>query len=77
MTAQQVNGDRALGEPNPSRVAPDHPRRSEILAAHDRALAAEAPGYRDPLSGFFVMTAAYLASRGVCCGNGCRHCPYC
>ena len=48
-----------------------------ILAEHDRALEAGAAGYRDPASGFFVMTAAYLAARGACCGNGCRHCPYC
>ncbi len=33
-------------------------------------------GYLDPQSGFFVMTAQYLADRGFCCGNGCRHCPY-
>jgi hypothetical protein len=23
-----------------------------------------------------VFTAAYLLRRGMCCGNGCRHCPY-
>jgi Family of unknown function (DUF5522) len=23
-----------------------------------------------------VLTARYLADRGWCCGNGCRHCPY-
>ena len=23
-----------------------------------------------------VFTARYLARRGYCCGNGCRHCPY-
>jgi hypothetical protein len=23
-----------------------------------------------------VLTAAYLAKRGDCCGAGCRHCPY-
>ncbi len=26
--------------------------------------------------GRYVFTAAYLAKRGWCCGNGCRHCPY-
>jgi Family of unknown function (DUF5522) len=26
--------------------------------------------------GRFVLTAHYLLSRGYCCGNGCRHCPY-
>ena len=26
--------------------------------------------------GLFVLTARYLADRGTCCGQGCRHCPY-
>ena len=26
--------------------------------------------------GYIVFTAAYLLSRGYCCGNECRHCPY-
>ena len=25
---------------------------------------------------FLVFTAAYLRSRGTCCCNGCRHCPF-
>jgi hypothetical protein len=77
VTVQQVNGDRSLHEPHADRLPLGHPRRTEILAAHDRALAAGETGYRDPASGFLVMTAAYLAARGTCCGNGCRHCPYC
>ena len=47
-----------------------------IRDAHDRALAAGEPGYVDPVTDFFVFTAAELASRGECCGSGCRHCPY-
>lgn len=27
-------------------------------------------------NGFRVMTESYHKRRGVCCGNGCRHCPY-
>jgi Family of unknown function (DUF5522) len=26
--------------------------------------------------GLLTFTAKYLAARGYCCGNGCRHCPY-
>ena len=26
--------------------------------------------------GMLTFTAFYLSSRGYCCGNGCRHCPY-
>jgi Family of unknown function (DUF5522) len=26
--------------------------------------------------GYVVLTAKYHLEKGVCCGNGCRHCPY-
>ncbi|MDQ1711440.1 MAG: hypothetical protein QOE45_890 [Frankiaceae bacterium] len=45
-------------------------------AAHAAAEAAGEPGYLDPETGLFVLTAAYLLDRGTCCENGCRHCPY-
>ncbi|GAA4703268.1 DUF5522 domain-containing protein [Phytohabitans rumicis] len=67
---------RPLREPHPSRLAPDHPYRKEIIAAHDAALASDEPGYLDPQTGLFVLTAAFLANRGTCCARGCRHCPY-
>ncbi|MFI5491185.1 DUF5522 domain-containing protein [Actinoplanes sp. NPDC051859] len=67
---------RPLTEPHPSRLAPGHPRRSDILAAHSAALAAGQAGYSDPETGLFVLTAGFLAKRGTCCGRGCRHCPY-
>jgi len=34
------------------------------------------PTYADPVSGFSVFTAEFLASRDYCCESGCRHCPY-
>lgn len=67
---------RPLTEPHPSRLPADAPARPETLERHARALAAGAAGYSDPLTGRFVMTAGYLAERGYCCDNGCRHCPY-
>jgi hypothetical protein len=67
---------RPLTEPAASRLAPGHPRRSEILAAHADALEAGEAGYLDPGTGLFVLTAAFLADRGYCCERGCRHCPY-
>lgn len=67
---------RPLTEPHPDRLAPDHPRRSEILAEHAAALAAGEVFYQDPDTGLSVLTAGYLANRGTCCGRGCRHCPY-
>jgi len=27
-------------------------------------------------NGLLVYTAAYHLKRGLCCGSGCRHCPY-
>jgi hypothetical protein len=67
---------RELTDPHPSRLALDHPRRAEILAAHAEALRDGKPGYLDPDTGLFVLTAGFLFRRGTCCGRGCRHCPY-
>jgi hypothetical protein len=68
--------DRPLTEPHPARLALDHPDRLAILVAHASALRSGEPGYIDPVTGFMVWTAAYLADRRTCCANGCRHCPY-
>ena len=68
--------DRPLTEPHSSRLAPDHPARAEILAVHAAALERGDPGYLDPVTGLYVMTAASHAARGACCERGCRHCPY-
>ncbi len=67
---------RPLSEPHPSRLPLDHPDRHRILTAHGQAMARDEPGYVDPGTGLFVLTAAYLRGRGVCCETGCRHCPY-
>lgn len=67
---------RPLTEPHPSRLPLDHPRRDEVLTRHAAALSADEPGYPDPDTGLFVLSAGYLADRGTCCGRGCRHCPY-
>ena len=76
MTAAEPLAGRGPDEPHPSRLAPDHVRRSEILAAHRAAREAGAPSYDDPATGYLVMTSDFLASRGSCCHQGCRHCPY-
>lgn len=68
--------DRPLDRPAASRLSLAHPRRAQILAAHAAAMAAGSPGYPDPETGLFVLTAAWLADRATCCDNGCRHCPY-
>jgi hypothetical protein len=65
-----------LRVPHPDRLPPDTPGSRAILAAHEAALAAGEPGYLDPVSGLYVMTAATHWARGSCCDSGCRHCPY-
>lgn len=68
--------DDHLRTPHPSRLAPRHPRRDEILARHAAAVARGVPTYLDPVTGRSVFTSAFLAARGSCCDSGCRHCPY-
>jgi hypothetical protein len=68
--------DRAWNEPHPSRLPEFRSDREAILKAHSAAVATGQPSYRDPSTGLSVLTSAYLADRGYCCGNGCRHCPY-
>ncbi len=32
--------------------------------------------YKDPATGYAVMTEHAHRARGTCCGNACRHCPF-
>jgi diphthamide synthase (EF-2-diphthine--ammonia ligase) len=43
---------------------------------HAAAVARGDNFYTDATSGLMVMTQLAHASRGRCCGSGCRHCPY-
>lgn len=76
MSRPDKRSPRPLDEPHPDRLPLDQPRRQEILAAHRAAMVRGDPGYTDPDTSLFVLTAAYLADRGTCCESGCRHCPY-
>jgi hypothetical protein len=76
MTSPEQYPVRSLDEPHPSRLALEHPRRGEIIAAHHAAMSNGDPGYIDPETGLYVLTAAYLRDRSACCESGCRHCPY-
>ncbi len=46
------------------------------MRAHEEAVAAGNPTYRDPSTGLSVLTVATHVARGTCCESGCRHCPY-
>lgn len=49
----------------------------DIEDAHLRAVRTGCQKYSDPATGYEVETEATLGhSRAICCGNGCRHCPY-
>lgn len=63
-------------EPHPTRLSPDHHLFDELTGLHRAAVEANAPTYVDPVSGFSVFTARFLARRAYCCASGCRHCPY-
>lgn len=54
----------------------DNRRVNEIDALHARAVADGKDTYVDPETGYEVFTSAYLLRRGICCGSGCRHCPF-
>ena len=73
---RQTPAARSLFEPHPERLPLDHPNRPGILAAHRAAIESGEPGYLDPDTGLFVITAAEHVRRGHCCANDCRHCPY-
>lgn len=62
--------------PLPRRYGPKHRGFVEGMARHAAAIQHGEPAYRDPLSGYSVFTARFLADRGYCCDSGCRHCPY-
>ena len=62
--------------PHPDRLDPNRSDYRATLEAHAAAVMDGEPGYLDPESGLFVLTAATLAARGSCCESGCRHCPY-
>ena len=68
--------DRPLTEPRADRLDRSLPDAAAALTAHAQALAAGEATYRDPITGYRVLTARTLADRGTCCGLGCRHCPY-
>jgi hypothetical protein len=68
--------DRPLTEPRQDRLDRTHPQAAAALEAHATALDLGQATYRDPISGYRVLTARTLADRGTCCGLGCRHCPY-
>lgn len=67
---------RPFTQPHPARLPESTAHYDEILARHAAALDVGDAGYPDPATGLFVLTAGFLAERGTCCDNGCRHCPY-
>lgn len=48
----------------------------DIEDLHIHANANKLKCYIDPPSGYKVLPSHIHVSRGKCCGNMCRHCPY-
>ncbi len=61
--------------PDAAAVAAMHPER-QWRRVHAAAVARGLDAYIDPATGYQVWTRLYLARKGPCCGNACRHCPY-
>lgn len=79
-TLDEPNGTAPLPPivviPHSDRLAADRSDYVDIMDAHHQALLNGDPGYPDPRSGLFVLTARALWNRGRCCEQGCRHCPF-
>ncbi|HEY7932059.1 MAG TPA: DUF5522 domain-containing protein [Acidimicrobiales bacterium] len=65
-----------IPRPHPTRCDPTRADYAAILAAHEAAVRADEPHYRDPSTGLTVLTVVTHLRRGSCCSSGCRHCPY-
>lgn len=65
-----------LLDPHPARLPADPVAATRVIEVHRLAVRLGEPGYVDPVTGFWVQTAATLWARGTCCDSGCRHCPY-
>lgn len=58
--------------------------KMESLTNHERliheyhiaAVKERMENYKDPVTGYEVLTIVAHLRRGSCCGNVCRHCPY-
>ena len=48
------------------------PMYEKIMAAHDAAVSAGLTEYKDPKTGFSVMTEPFLKAKGFCCKNNCK-----
>jgi hypothetical protein len=67
LARELTSSARLPGDSNPNAL---------IEARHAWACRHNVPSYIDPVTGYHVFTANFLAERGYCCGSGCRHCPY-
>ena len=60
MTDKDMLRSDWLDCPKPERFGPDHACYEEAMAAHRLAVDSDQPGYIDPASSLFVMTADHL-----------------
>ncbi|KAL1922731.1 uncharacterized protein VTP21DRAFT_9107 [Calcarisporiella thermophila] len=60
----------------PNSVPPKQEATPEWVEVHRLACENGEMTYKDPATGYTVMTALSHKKRGYCCGNKCRHCPF-
>uniref|UniRef100_A0A224Z1H8 Uncharacterized protein n=1 Tax=Rhipicephalus zambeziensis TaxID=60191 RepID=A0A224Z1H8_9ACAR len=51
-------------------------KERKVHEAHKLAVQRGEKTYTDPMTGYTVFSGLHHYLRGVCCGCGCRHCPY-
>ena len=54
----------------------DEPSAPAFFKIHQLACENKQDSYIDPETGYHVLTSYYLQTRGECCTNRCRHCPF-
>ena len=59
-----------------NKTAADDPSAPSFFKIHQLACENKQDSYIDPETGYYVLTSYYLKTRGHCCTNSCRHCPY-
>eukprot|EP01059_Diplonema_ambulator_P036239 TRINITY_DN8969_c1_g2_i1.p1 TRINITY_DN8969_c1_g2~~TRINITY_DN8969_c1_g2_i1.p1 ORF type:complete len:596 (+),score=86.83 TRINITY_DN8969_c1_g2_i1:64-1851(+) len=56
--------------------AKNHNPLTDIEETHKLACSRGDTTYKDPATGYTVLTEVAHKQRGYCCGHRCRHCPY-
>lgn len=86
MSAEHIDNQALMAESGSNDIAGNFMTADPKASPHpDRKARGDSESSRQPLregrdytleNGLLVMTAYFLKTRGYCCRNGCRNCPY-